>query len=139
MRAGRTDRQGHGAVSTLLVTACPGPPVCSAVHTYLHVDGLDLIGRSHHGATGDHPDRLLRPGGPLHPLDQARTVDVTSQEHGPGAASVRIRVRLRGATVIWGDLMYPGGDGRVVEEVRFDLAGYLAEIERACSRWGRGA
>ncbi|MDF6042260.1 hypothetical protein LRD69_08795 [Streptomyces sp. JH14] len=33
--------------------------------------------------------------------------------------------------VIWSDLMYPGLDGRVIEEVRFHLEQYLGEIERA--------
>ncbi|GJF34895.1 hypothetical protein KNE206_75950 [Kitasatospora sp. NE20-6] len=140
LRASPAERQPHGSVSTLLITACPGPPVCSAAHTYLHVDGLDLIARSHSGAAGDHPGQLLRPGGPLYPTDQARSVDVAAREQGSEAASaVCIRIRLRGRTVVWGDLMYPGGDGRVVEEVRFDLAQYLAAIEQGYSRWSRGA
>lgn len=53
-------------------------------------------------------------------------------------AAVGIRIRLRKQTVIWGDLMYPGAEDRVIEEVRFDLAQYLAEIERGYSRWGCG-
>ncbi|MFB7368952.1 hypothetical protein ACFC0D_03810 [Streptomyces sp. NPDC056222] len=140
VRARLSDRQGHDAVSTLLVTACPGPPMCSAVHTYLYVDGLDLIARSFDGATGGHPNQLLRPGGPLYPTDQARNVDVAAQGQGTDAApTVCIRIRLRGRTVIWGNLMYPGADDGVIEEVRFDLPQYLAEIERGYSRWGGGA
>lgn len=140
VRASLTDRQGHDSVSTLLTTACPGPPMCSAVHTYLYVDGLDLIARSYNGASGDHPNRLLRPGGPLYPTDQARTVDVVTQELGSNTASeVCIRIRLRGQTVVWDDLMYPGADDRVIEEVRFDLTQYLTAIEHGYSRWGRGA
>ncbi|MFI8454567.1 hypothetical protein [Kitasatospora sp. NPDC085464] len=134
------DRQERDPVSTLLVGVCPGPPVCRAVHTYLFVDGLDVIARSHDGAAGGHPSRLLRPGGPLHPADQPRSVELGTQGQGPDTAlAVRIRVRLRGRTVFWSDLMYPGADGRVIEEVRFDLAQYLAEIERSYARWGRGA
>ncbi|WP_329112285.1 hypothetical protein [Streptomyces sp. NBC_01353] len=99
-----------------------------------------MIARSFNGATGDHPHQLLRPGGPLYPTDQARSVDVATQGQGTNAASaVCIRIRLRGQTVIWGDLMYPDADDRVIEEVRFDLTQYLAEIERGYSRWGCGA
>jgi len=139
LRAGRTDRQGHDSVSTLLVAACPGPPTCGTVHTYLFVDGLDLIARTYNGAVGGHPSQLLRPGGPLYPTDQARSVDVATYGQGSDTVSVvGIRIRLRKQTVIWGDLMYPGVEDRVVEEVRFDLAQYLAEIERGYSRWGSG-
>jgi hypothetical protein len=42
-----------------------------------------------------------------------------------------VRVKLRGETVVWSDLMYPGPDGRPIEEVRFRLAQYLGEVERA--------
>ncbi|MFJ9820986.1 hypothetical protein ACIRU3_38130 [Streptomyces sp. NPDC101151] len=42
-----------------------------------------------------------------------------------------VRVRLRSETVIRSDLMYPGPDGRPVEEVRFRLEQYLGEVERA--------
>ncbi|WP_331766028.1 hypothetical protein [Embleya sp. NBC_00896] len=38
---------------------------------------------------------------------------------------------LRGETVVWSDLMYPGLDGRVVVEARFHLEQYVGEIERA--------
>jgi len=138
VRANGGDRQERNSVSTLLITACPGPPTCGAVHTYLFVDGLDLIARTYNGATGGHPRQLLRPGGPLYPTDQARSVDVATygQDSDP-VSVVGIRIRLRQQTVIWGDLMYPGVEDRVVEEVRFDLAQYLAEIERGYSRWGR--
>ncbi|MGW2016667.1 hypothetical protein [Streptomyces sp. NPDC001927] len=140
VRASLTDRQGHDSVSTLLTTTCPGPPTCSALHTYLYVDGLDLIARSHNGAIGDHPNRLLRPGGPLYPTDQARMVNVAAQEQGANTApAVSIRIRLRGQTVVWGDLTYPGADDRVIEEVRFDLTQYLAAIEQGYSRWDRRA
>ncbi|WP_245401420.1 hypothetical protein [Nocardia albiluteola] len=121
----------------MLISACPGPPICNAVHTYLFVDGLDFIARSNSGAGGGHPSQLLRPGGPLYPTEQGRTVQVTEQdEASSGSSGVEVRVKLRGQTVIWSDLMYPGADDRVVEEVRFNLSQYLAEIERGYWRWG---
>ena len=123
---------GDDSVSTLLVGACPGPPVCVAVHTYLYVDGLDLVARSDSRMAGLEPRRLLRPGGPLYPTDTPCTVDVASQVRPePGPDTLTVRVRLRGETVVWSDLMYPGPDGRVIEEVRFRLEQYLGEVERA--------
>lgn len=119
-------------MSTLLVGACPGPPVCTAVHTYLFVDGLDLVARSDSRMVGLDPRWLLRPGGPLYPGDMPRTVEVAAEEQsdsGPGRLTVR--VRLRGETVIWSELMYPGPEGGVIEEVRFRLRQYLGEVERA--------
>ncbi|MPY40242.1 hypothetical protein FNH04_10050 [Streptomyces phyllanthi] len=81
---------------------------------------------------GLDPRRLLRPGGPLYPTDMPRIVDVATQEQPePGRDKLTIRVRLRGETVIWSDLMYPGLDGRPIEEVRFRLEQYLGEVERA--------
>ncbi|WP_319054314.1 hypothetical protein [Streptomyces europaeiscabiei] len=127
-------------MSSLLVSACPGSPTCTAVHTYLFVDGLDVITRSDSRMVGLGPRRLLRPGGPLYPTDMPCTVDVATlkqPEAGPEAEPepepdrLTIRVRLRGETVIWSDLAYPGFDGRPVEEVRFRLEQYLGEIERA--------
>ncbi|MGW4696516.1 hypothetical protein ACWEO1_29535 [Kitasatospora cineracea] len=132
---------GHGPVSTLLVGVCPGPPRCSAVHTHLFVDGLDLIARSNAAAVGAPPAVLLRPGGPLWPGDRARTVNVAEQRRGAvGEPEVEVRVGLRGRgrAVVWSGLTYPGADGGVVEEVRFDLRQYLAELERAHARWGAG-
>ncbi|MEV6378624.1 hypothetical protein AB0M31_04300 [Streptomyces sp. NPDC051773] len=61
-----------------------------------------------------------------------RTVDVATQEQPePGPDRLTIRVGLRGETVIWSDLMYPGPDGRPIEEVCFHLEQYLGEVERA--------
>ncbi|MET7368363.1 hypothetical protein ABZS61_21385 [Streptomyces sp. NPDC005566] len=107
--------------------------MCTAVHTYLLVDGLDVIGRSDSMAVGLGPDTLLRPGGPLYPADAARRVGVASSQGHPGSglATLHFRVRLRGATVVWSELMYPGLDDRVIEEVCFDLEQYVGEIERA--------
>ncbi|MEU4611010.1 hypothetical protein [Streptomyces umbrinus] len=119
-------------MSTLLISACPGPPACAAVHTYLFVDGLDVITRSDSRMAGLDPRRLLRPGGPLYPTDMPCTVDVATQEHPePGPDRLTILVRLRGETVTWSDLMYPGPDDRPIEEVRFRLKQYLSEVERA--------
>ncbi|MEV4683304.1 hypothetical protein [Streptomyces kurssanovii] len=119
-------------MSTLLINACPGPPACAAVHTYLFVDGLDVVARSDSRMAGLDPARLLRPGGPLYPTDTPCTVDVAAQGRPePGPERLAIRVELRGGTVVWSDLMYPGADGRPVEEVRFGLAQYLGEVERA--------
>ncbi|MFC8664761.1 hypothetical protein [Streptomyces sp. NPDC057199] len=119
-------------MSTLLISACPGRPACTAVHTYLFVDGLDLITRSDSRMAGLDPRRLLRPGGPLYPTDMPCTVDVATQERPePGPDRLSIRVRLRGEAVSWSHLMYPGPDGRPVEEVRFRLEQYLGEVERA--------
>ncbi|WP_329208937.1 hypothetical protein OG257_18945 [Streptomyces sp. NBC_00683] len=103
------------------------------MHTYLFVDGLDVIGRSDSGAVGLRPDTLLRPGGPLYPADAARSVGVASSQGHSGSdpATLHIRVRLRGATVVWSELMYPGLDDGVIEEVCFDLEQYVGEIERA--------
>src|SRR4051812_38582829 len=118
LRATVPDRQNDGAVSTLLISACPGPPACAAVHTYLFVDGLDVVARSDSRTAGLDPRRLLRPGGPLYPTDMPCEVDVAAQEQpepGPGRLTT-IRVRLRGETVIWSGLMYPGLDGRVIEK-----------------------
>jgi len=126
------DRQSDDAVSTLLISACPGPPTCAAVHTYLFVDGLDVVTRSDSRMAGLDPRRLLRPGGPLYPTDMPRTVDVATQEQPePGPGRLTIRVRLRGETVIWSDLMFPGLDGKPIEEIRFRLEQYLGEVERA--------
>ncbi|MET7696805.1 hypothetical protein [Streptomyces sp. NPDC005485] len=119
-------------MSTLLISACPGPPTCAAVHTYLFVDGLDVVARSDSRMVGLDPSRLLRPGGPLYPTDTPGTVDVASQEQSdPEPGGLTVRVRLRGETVIWSGLMYPGPDGRPIEEVHFRLEQYLGEVERA--------
>jgi hypothetical protein len=81
---------------------------------------------------GLDPRRLLRPGGPLYPTDVPCKVDVAAQEQPePGPDRLTVRVKLRGETVVWSDLMYPGPDGRPIEEVRFRLAQYLGEVERA--------
>ncbi|MFE1312535.1 hypothetical protein [Streptomyces sp. NPDC058755] len=126
------DKQSDGAVSTLLISACPGPSVCAAVHTYLFVDGLDLVARSDSSMAGLGPRWLLRPGGPLYPADMPRMVDVAAEEQpDPGPGRLTIRVQLRGETVIWSRLMYPGLDGRAIDEVRFRLGQYLGEVERA--------
>lgn len=53
------------------------------------------------------------------------------EQPGPGPDRLSIRLRLRGGTVIWSGLMYPGDDGSAVEEVSFRREQYLAEIERA--------
>ncbi|WP_406159021.1 hypothetical protein OG806_25350 [Streptomyces sp. NBC_00882] len=119
-------------MSTLLISACHGPPACAAVHTYLFVDGLDVVARSDSRMAGVDPKRLLRPGGPLYPTDMPCTVEVATQERPePGPDRLTIRVRLRGGTVIWSALTYPGVDGRPIEEVRFRLEAYLGEVERA--------
>ncbi|GLX37447.1 hypothetical protein [Streptomyces lavendulae] len=115
-------------MSTLFVGACSGLPVCAAVHTYLFVDGLDLVARSDSRMAGLEPRRLLRPGGPLYPGDMPRTVEVAA---GAGVGGLAVRVRLRGESVIWSGLMYPGLDDGVVGEVRFRLRQYLGEVERA--------
>ncbi len=126
------DGQSDGAVSTLLISACPGPPACTAVHTYLFVDGLDWVARSDSRMAGLGPRQLLRPGGPLYPMDTPCTVEVAAQEQPePGPDRLTVRIRLRGETVIWSDLMYPGFDGGAIEEVRFHLEQYLGEVERA--------
>jgi hypothetical protein len=132
LRATVPDGRSDGAASTLLIGACPGPPACAAVHTYLFVDGLDVVARSDSRMAGLDPRRLLRPGGPLCPTDTPCKVDVAAQEQPePGPDRLTIRVRLRGETVIWSDLMYPGLDGKVLEEAHFRLEQYLGEIERA--------
>ena len=119
-------------MSTLLVGACPGPSACAGVHTYLFVDGLDVVARSDSRMAGLGPGRLLRPGGPLYPTDRPRTVEVAAQERPePGPDRLAVRIGLRGGTVIWSGLMYPGPDGGPVEEVRFRLEQYLGEVERA--------
>ncbi|WP_223835990.1 hypothetical protein [Streptomyces venezuelae] len=128
------DRRSDSRTSTLLIGACPGPPVCAAVHTYLFVDGLDVVARSDSTMAGLHPRQLLRPGGPLHPTDTPRSADVAAREPpDPGPDRLTVRIRLRGDTVIWSDLMYAGRDGAAVDEVRFRLDQYLGEIERACA------
>ncbi|MGW1499858.1 hypothetical protein ACWCQW_15000 [Streptomyces mirabilis] len=126
------DGRSDGAASTLLIDACPGPPTCAAVHTYLFVDGLDVVARSDSRMAGLDPRRLLRPGGPLYPTDMPCKVAVAAQEQPePGPDRLTIRIRLRGETVIWSDLTYPGLDGKVVEEAHFRLEQYLGEVERA--------
>ncbi|MGW4232403.1 hypothetical protein ACWEF9_24460 [Streptomyces sp. NPDC004980] len=110
------------------------------MHTYLFVDGLEMIGRSDSRAVGLRPDELLRPGGPLYPGDASRSVLVASRGRpDSGSAEVHIRVRLRGGTVVWSELTYPGLDHGVVEEVRFDLEQYVGEIERAYGVRARSA
>ncbi|MEU1368955.1 hypothetical protein ABZ454_22850 [Streptomyces sp. NPDC005803] len=119
-------------MSTLLISACPGPPTCAAVHTHLFVDGLDVVARSDSRLVGLCPSRLLRPGGPLYPTDTPCTVEVATQEpSGPAPDGLTVRIHVQGETVIWSGLMYPGPDGRVIEEVRFRLEQYLGEVERA--------
>ncbi|MFJ5231173.1 hypothetical protein ACIQBJ_14915 [Kitasatospora sp. NPDC088391] len=127
------NRAAHENLGTLLIGTCPGPPACGALHSYLFVDGLDLITRTNATALGAPPADLLRPGGPLHPTDRPRTVRVTVADDD---AEVRFQLHLRGRTVIWSDLAYPDADGHLVEEVRFDLPRYLAELERAALRFG---
>ncbi|UUY47251.1 PAS domain-containing protein [Streptomyces yangpuensis] len=120
------------ALSTLLIGTCPGPPACTAVHTHLFVDGLDVITRSDRRMAGLTPGLLLRPGGPLHPADTPRTVAVAAElGPEPGPDRLTVRIRLRGGTVVWSGLMYPGADETVVEEVRFRPEQYLGEIGRA--------
>lgn len=120
------------SLSTLLISTCPGPPVCTGLHTYLFVDGLDLTARSDSRMAGLDPWWLLRPGGPLHPADMPREVDVAARPGpDPGPERLTLRVRIRGGTVIWSGLMYPGSDGKAVEEVHFRLDQYLGEVERA--------
>ncbi|MFB6620169.1 hypothetical protein ACIGFK_09155 [Streptomyces sp. NPDC085524] len=132
LRAAAPGGRGATATSTLLLSACPGPPVCTAVHTFLFVDGLDLVARSDSRMAGIDPVLLLRPGGPLQPADSPRTVDVAALVRpGQGPETLSLRIRLRGGTVIWSDLMYPGRDGGVVGEVRFRAEQYLGEIDRA--------
>ncbi|MFF4423268.1 hypothetical protein ACFY04_21230 [Streptomyces sp. NPDC001549] len=132
LRAAAPDRQSDSETSTLLIGACPGPPVCAAVHTYLFVDGLDVVARSDSRMAGLGPRQLLRPGGPLYPTDMPRRADVaTEKPPGSGPDRLTIRIRLRGETVIWSDLMYAGRDDTAVDEVRFRLDQYLGEIERA--------
>ncbi|SEM74962.1 hypothetical protein SAMN05414137_1523 [Streptacidiphilus jiangxiensis] len=53
----------------------------------------------------------------------------------PSAGGLVVRVRLRGQIVVWTDLMYPDLQGKLVDEVRFDLRQYLGEIERAFREW----
>ncbi|MFF8191816.1 hypothetical protein ACF05L_13395 [Streptomyces bobili] len=66
-----------------------------------------------------------------------RMVEVASQvrpELGPGLGpdTLAVRVRLREtSTVVWPELVYPGPDGRVIEEVRFRLDQYVGEVRRA--------
>ncbi|MFE5212242.1 hypothetical protein [Streptomyces sp. NPDC056600] len=48
-----------------------------------------------------------------------------------GQDRLTVRVRLRGETVVWTGLAYPGLDGSPVEEVRFRLDEYLGEVARA--------
>ncbi|WP_330300394.1 hypothetical protein [Streptomyces sp. NBC_00503] len=106
------------------------------MHTYLFVDGLDMIARSHSGAVGLHPRQLLRPGGPLYPTDAIRDVNVASLVPSePNTGGLIVRVRLRGETAVWTELMYPDLQGGLVDEVRFDLRQYLGEIERAYREW----
>lgn len=96
-----------------------------------------MVTRSDSRAVGLHPRQLLRPGGPLYPTDAARTVHVASQgrsETGPEGLS--IGVRLRGEMVVWDELMYPGADAGVIEDVRFHLGQYMGEIERVYAQWG---
>ncbi|MFG2231985.1 hypothetical protein ACGFNX_18585 [Streptomyces sp. NPDC048723] len=132
LRATAPDRHSDSETSTLLIGACPGPPVCAAVHTYLFVDGLDVVARSDSRMVGLGPRQLLRPGGPLYPTDMPRRAVVATEEQ-PGSEPDRltVRVRLRGETVIWSDLMFPGPDDTTINEVRFHLDPYLGEIERA--------
>lgn len=127
-------------VSTLMISTCPGPPGCSAPHSYVFVDGLDMISRSDSRMLGLPPRLLLRPGGPLHPADFPRTVGVATYEDPlpedgpgdePGPEELRIRVHLRGQTVVWTGLMYPGLEDGPTEEARFGLGQYFAEIHRA--------
>lgn len=64
-------------------------------------------------------------------LKQPEAGPEAEPEPEPEPDRLTIRVRLRGETVIWSDLAYPGFDGRPVEEVRFGLEQYLGKIERA--------
>ncbi|MFH8760322.1 hypothetical protein [Streptomyces atroolivaceus] len=106
------------------------------MHTYFFVDGLDMIARSHSGAVGLHPRRLLRPSGPLYPADAIRDVNVASVVPSePSAGGLVVRMRLQGETVVWTNLMYPDLQGGLVDEVRFGLRQYLGEIERAYREW----
>ena len=105
-----------------------------------------MITRSDSRARGLDPRRLLRPGGPLHPSEFSRSVRVATlgepgsgpgQEPDQDTDGLRVRLRLRGDTVLWSDLMYPGADSGAVEEVRFGLAQYLGELQRAYGASGR--
>ncbi|KOG46430.1 hypothetical protein ADK75_27095 [Streptomyces virginiae] len=102
------------------------------MHTYLFVDGLDVVARSDSRMAGLDPGQLLRPGGPLYPADMPCKVDVAAEEQPePGPDRLTIRISLRGETVIWSDVMYPDPVDGVIEEVHFRLRQYLGEVERA--------
>lgn len=107
-----------------------------SVHTFLFVDGLDMISRSDSRMVGLHPRQLLRPGGPLYPTEAARTVRVASQQgHEPDLDDLHIRLRLRDETVVWTGLMYPGPRNEPIEEARFPFGQYTAEVQRAYAAW----
>jgi hypothetical protein len=50
------------------------------VHTYLFVDGLEVVARSDDRMAGLAPGQLLRPGGPLYPTDTPRHVEVAAEQ-----------------------------------------------------------
>ncbi|SDN08082.1 hypothetical protein SAMN05216259_102549 [Actinacidiphila guanduensis] len=106
------------------------------MHTFLFVDGLDVIARSDSRMVGLHPRQLLRPGGPLYPSEAPRTVSVARREGSEAdLGDLRLRLRLRGASVVWSDLMYPGPGHEPIEEVRFPIEQYMAEVQRAYAAW----
>lgn len=136
LRTVRPDVRSIDTTSTLLISACPGPPICTTVHTLLFVDGLDMISRTDSRMVGLHPKQLLRPGGPLYPTESARTVSVASRRGNEAdLGDLRIRLGLRGESVMWTDLMYPGPNCEPVEQARFHLGQYTAEVQRAYSAW----
>lgn len=121
-------------LSSLRITACPGPPACDGWHTLLHIDGTELIAATNPELRGLDPDRLLRPGGPLYPADYPLDAGIAylSDSCGvPECHGLTVRIRLRSDRVTWSGLFYQDFDGRLIEQVRFDLGDYLRSLASA--------
>src|SRR5581483_10020572 len=115
-------------LSSLRITVCPCPPSCDGRHTQLHIDGTELIAATNPELRGLDPDRVLRPGGPLYPADHPHHAGLAYLPDScgmPKSHGLTVRIRLRGYRVTWSGLFYQDFDGRLIEQVQFDLGDYL--------------
>jgi hypothetical protein len=118
----------------LRITVCPGPPLCAGFHSQIYVDGTEIVAATDPMLRGLDPDALLRPGGPLYPADYERHAGIAYLPDScgiPECHGMTIRIRLTRDAVIWSGLCYQDFDGKLVEQVRFDLGDYLRALAEA--------
>ena len=108
--------------------------MCTGFHGQIYIDGTEIIAATNPELRGLDPDTLLRPGGPLYPADYERHAGIAYLSGGcgvPECHGMTVRIRLAGDAVIWSGMFYQDFDGKLVEQVRFDLGDYLRILAEA--------